>query len=105
MVELSLWSVCSLLLLLNQGDKDYLARLLPVGHELCILPKTCLNSFGANQPVYDLGDRAPLCHALFPPPQVASVAVELVSNVSFWRCVQERPLSLGMVARGLTRLR
>ena len=40
----------------SQGDKDYLSRLLPIGHELCILPKTCLNTFGASQPVYGLGE-------------------------------------------------
>ena len=40
----------------GKGDRDFLSRLLPIGHELCILPKTCLNSFGDSQPVYNLGD-------------------------------------------------
>lgn len=40
----------------GKGDKDFLSRLLPIGHELCILPKTCLNTFGASQPVYGLGE-------------------------------------------------
>jgi hypothetical protein len=57
-----------------QEDRDYLSRLLPIGHELCILPKTCLNTFGDKQPVYELGEAFQLGHggSWADPPQVAS---------------------------------
>jgi len=56
-----------------QADKDYLSRLLPIGHELCILPKTCLNTFGDAQPVYELGEAFEPGHggSWADPPQVA----------------------------------
>ncbi len=56
-----------------QADKDYLSRLLPIGHELCILPKTCLNTFGDAQPVYELGESFQPGHggSWADPPQVA----------------------------------
>jgi hypothetical protein len=57
-----------------QEDRDYLSRLLPIGHELCILPKTCLNTFRDKQPVYELGEAFQLGHggSWADPPQVAS---------------------------------
>jgi len=38
------------------GDKAYLSRDLQVDTDLCVLPKTCLNSFGGRQPVYNLDE-------------------------------------------------
>mmetsp|Transcript_26662 Transcript_26662/g.65715 ORF Transcript_26662/g.65715 Transcript_26662/m.65715 type:complete len:102 (+) Transcript_26662:72-377(+) len=36
-----------------------LSRDLPAGLELCVLPKTCLTSFGPNQPVSFLDESSP----------------------------------------------
>mmetsp|Transcript_5607 Transcript_5607/g.13101 ORF Transcript_5607/g.13101 Transcript_5607/m.13101 type:complete len:333 (+) Transcript_5607:158-1156(+) len=38
------------------GPNAFLSRQLPAGLELCVSPKTCLDSFGPRQPLYYAGD-------------------------------------------------
>ena len=63
----------------GKGEKDYLSRLLPIGHQLCILPKTCLNTFGPQQPIYDLGEAYEPGHGGWwsDPPQVVPTVLQL----------------------------
>jgi len=63
----------------GKEDRDYLSRLLPIGHELCILPKTCLSTFGDKQPVYELGEAFQAGHggSWADPPQVVPTVLDL----------------------------
>lgn len=43
----------------NPTSANHMSRTLLPGHLLCVLPKTCANSFGSSQPVFELGENLP----------------------------------------------